>query len=561
MTTTATRGGAVADIAAPDTRGRRVFHHALANTLVASIVNFTVWFAVTFWVYLETRSVFATGVISGIYLVFTAASGVWFGGLVDRYRKRAVMLGSSAASLLFYATALAVYLLAEPATFTDPASPTLWVLVLLLMAGVIVGNLRGIALSTLVTLLVPAEGRDRANGLVGTVNGVSFLATSVISGLLVGLSGMFHALLVAVVANAAVIVHLAMVRIPEERVVPTEGAPTQRLDLRGTVAVVTAIPGLVALIAFSTINNFLGGVYMALMDAYGLSLVSVEVWGLLWGALSAGFIVGGLIISRRGLGTNPVRTLLLVNVVLWSVSSVFTLRSSIVLLAIGMFIYLCLMPYVEASEQTVLQKVVPFERQGRVFGFAQSVEQAASPLTAFLISPVAQFVAIPFMTTGTGAELIGGWFGTGPERGLALVFTVTGVIGLVLTVVAFRTRYYRQLSERYRTADQGVHPGEATPGPEIGGALSGVGGPFGVGGAAVEHGALPLVAGERGCPGELAPRLAVAPEAVEQIPAHGGQQVVAAEHRLPREPVDDLEPGGGAEDHGQRDGAVELHHR
>ncbi len=434
---------------------RRVFHHALANTLVASVVNFTVWFAVTFWVYLETRSVFATGVISGIYLVLTAASGVWFGGLVDRHHKRAVMLGSSAVSLAFYASALAVYLPADPATFRDPASPKLWVLVLLLMGGVIVGNLRAIALSTVVTLLIAEPERDRANGMVGTVNGVSFLVTSVISGLLVGLSGMFHALLVAVVATAVVIVHLLTVRIPEERVVSTDGAASGagRVDLRGTIAVVAAIPGLLAMIAFSTINNFLGGVYMALLDAYGLSLVSVEVWGLLFGVLSAGFIVGGLVIARRGLGANPVRTLLLVNVVLWGVSSVFTVYASIVLLAVGMFIYLCLIPYAEASEQTILQKVVPYERQGRVFGFAQSVELGASPLTAFLISPVAQFIAIPFMTTGAGADLIGGWFGTGPDRGIALVFTITGIIGLVLTLIAFRTRYYRQLSQRYLAAD------------------------------------------------------------------------------------------------------------
>ena len=441
----------------PETAGRRVFHHALVNTLVASVVNFTVWFAVTFWVYLETRSVFATGVISGIYLVFTSASGVWFGGLVDRYPKRAVMLGSSAVSLVLYGVALAVYLSADPTTFTDPASVTLWVLVLLLMAGVIVGNLRAIALSTLVTLLIPPEGRDRANGMVGTVNGASFLVTSVISGLLVGLSGMFHALLVAVVATAVVVLHLSAVRIPEERAVSTDGEPvTHKLDLRGTVAIVAAIPGLLALIAFSAINNFLGGVFMALLDAYGLSLVSVEVWGLLFGVLSAGFILGGLAISRWGLGTNPVRTLLLVNVVLWSVSSVFTLRSWIVLLGVGMFVYLCLVPFAEAAEQTILQRVVPYERQGRVFGFAQSVELAASPLTAFLISPVAQFVAIPFMTTGAGAELIGGWFGTGPERGLALVFTVTGLIGLVLTIVALRTRYYRQLSRRYLSAASGA---------------------------------------------------------------------------------------------------------
>lgn len=72
-----------------------------------------------------------------------------------------------------------------------------------------------------------------------------------------------------------------------------------------------------------------------------------------------------------------------------------------------------------SGRATVLQKVVPLERQGRVFGFAQSVEQAASPLTAFLIGPLTQFVVIPFMTDGAGADTIGGWFGMGPARGIA----------------------------------------------------------------------------------------------------------------------------------------------
>ena len=44
------------------------------------------------------------------------------------------------------------------------------------------------------------------------------------------------------------------------------------------------MPGLLALIAFSCLNNFLGGAFMALMDAYGLSMVSVQAWGLMWGA-------------------------------------------------------------------------------------------------------------------------------------------------------------------------------------------------------------------------------------------------------------------------------------
>jgi len=331
---------------------------------------------------------------------------------------------------------------------------------------VIAGNIRGIALPTLVTLLVPEHLRDRANGLVGTTTGVSFLVTSVISGLLVAFDGMRSTIVLAMVVSAASFVHLAGVRIEERRVVTTgDGADGGHgVDLKGTLRVVRGVPGLLALIAFSCFNNFIGGAFMAVMDPYGLELVSVQAWGLLWGVLSTGVIVGGLLITRTGVGANPVRTLLLVNLVLWTVCIVFPLKSSIVLLVIAVLPLMLVMPYAEAAEQTILQRVVPYERQGRVFGFAQSVEQAASPLTAFLVAPLTQFVMIPFMTDGAGARWIGPWFGTGPDRGMALVFIATGVIGLVVTGLALVSRPYRQLSEAYRDkiAASGT-PGGARP--------------------------------------------------------------------------------------------------
>jgi DHA3 family multidrug efflux protein-like MFS transporter len=58
-------------------------------------------------------------------------------------------------------------------------------------------------------------------------------------------------------------------------------------------------------------------------------------------------------------------------------------------------------------------------------------------------------IFIPFMTDGVGADTIGSWFGTGPDRGIALVFVLTGIIGLIVTALALRSRFYRQLSERY----------------------------------------------------------------------------------------------------------------
>ncbi len=428
----------------------KTFYQLLGNTLIANITNMTVWFALIFFVYLETRSVIATSFVSGIYLVTVAISGFWFGSLVDHYRKKQVMLLSGLVSLIVYAVGFAIYLAVPSETWKNPASLTLWIFVPLLLMGVIAGNIRGIALPTLITLLIPEEDRDKANGLAGTTTGIAFLIVSAISGFLVAHSGMYLVLILGMVMMIASSAHLFTMSIPEKEIIHVDGKPA-KLDIRGTFVIVSAIPGLLALIFFTTFNNFLGGVFMGLMDAYGLSLVSVQVWGVLFAVLSCGFIVGGLFIAKFGLGRNPLFAMFAANICIWVVSSLFTIQPSIALLTIGMFIYLSVVPFIEAAEHTIIQKVVPQERQGRVFGFAQSVEMAASPLTTFLIGPIAQLIFIPFMTTGAGVGLIGDWFGTGADRGIALVFTLTGIVGLIVTLVAMNTKYYRLLSVRYMT--------------------------------------------------------------------------------------------------------------
>lgn len=430
----------------------KTFYAILANSLAASLTNTFVWFAVTFWVYLETKSVIATSVMAGVYTVTVAFSGFFLGSLVDRYKKKRVMIFSSICSFFLYALAFIIFISTPPVVFTDPSSVILWVFIVLALFGAIAGNLRGIALSTLVTILIPEERRDKANGLVGTANGVAFLVASILSGMAIGFLGVFWMLAFAIGLTFLTIVHVWTLSIPEAKteVIHAE-AKSHSIDIRGTIRVINLVPGLFALIFFHTFNNFLGGVFMSLMDAYGLLLVSVQVWGVLWGFLSLAFIFGGLIVAKKGLGKNPLRTLFLGNIVMWTVCVFFTIQASIVLLTVGMFIWLCLIPFVEASEQTILQKVIPPERQGRVFGFAQSVEQAASPITAFLIGPIAQWIFIPFMTTGAGVDLLGTWFGTGTDRGLALLFTVSGLIGLIVTLLAMRSSSYRKLSENYES--------------------------------------------------------------------------------------------------------------
>lgn len=448
----------------------KTFYQILINTFVSSLTTSTVWFALIFFVYLQTKSVFATSIISGIYLLSTTLTGFWLGSIVDHNKKKNVMIGSNVLCLILFVIAALIYFVADESVFATAGHPVLWLWVIVILFGVIASNLRNITLPTLVKILIPEDRRDKANGLVGTVTGVSFLVVSAISGFLVSFGGMKYVFLFALPLLLISIIHLLFVKIDEDGVAEAEaqgevgqveGDASQtdagealskkgKIDVKGTLKAIKSVPGLLALILFATFNNFLGGVFMSLLDPYGLSMVAVEVWGLLWAFISTAFIVGGAYISTKGLGKSPLRALFLANIAIWIATIFMAIQPWIILLVISCYIYLAVVPFIEAAEHTIIQKVIPQDRLGRVFGFTQSVEQAASPLTAFLIGPIAEFIVIPFMSEGgKGAELIGDWFGVGTGRGIALIFTTVGVIGLACTLLAMRSKQYKQLSSFY----------------------------------------------------------------------------------------------------------------
>jgi len=429
----------------------RTFTGILVNTAMANITTSYLWFALTFWVYLETRNVIATGVIGGAYMLLIALSSISFGTFVDRYRKLAVMRFAAGFTLVMFVLSGVMFLLTPEQALLDLSQPWFWIFTLIILVGAVVENMRNIALSTTVTILIEPDKRANANGLVGMVQGLMFIVTSVLSGLSVGLLGMGWTVVVALVLTALAFAHLLTLRLPEEVRAATSDAQGG-FDLRGSWAAVMAISGLFALIIFSTFNNFIGGVYMALMDPYGLEMFPVEIWGTVFAVGATGFILGGALIGKFGLGSNPLGTLLIAVAVMGVVGAVFTVREWAWLYIAGIWLYMALVPVVEAAEQTVIQKVVPLPRQGRVFGFAMAFESAAAPITAFLIAPIAQFWIIPYARSAEGAAQLQPLLGEGTSRGIALVFLVAGLIMIAVALLAFLTPVYRRVTASYAQA-------------------------------------------------------------------------------------------------------------
>ena len=443
----ATAAAGRAPTAPPD--GFRLFLHVLVNTAIANITTSFLWFALTFWIYAETRNVIATGLIGGAYMLFVSAFSMFFGTLVDRFRKKAIMVWATVAALAVFVVDSAFFFVLGQQLIVDLTTPWFWIFAVVMLAGAVVAQLRRIALSTTVTLLVPDERRAKANGLVGTVNGIGMLVTSVFSGLSVAFLGMGWTLVIAVTALAVTLLHLLPLRIPEREIVHSEHQ-VRWVDIRGGWLAVRAAPGLLALVLFTALNNVFLGVAMAVTDPYGIDLFGVQAWGIWFAVASTGFILGGAVIAARGLGTNPVRTLLLVAASIGAVGALCTIREWGWLFVVGWWVIMALIPAVEAAEQTVIQRVVPYERQGRVFGFAMTFEAASAPILAVLIAPLAELWVIPYMRTDAGRQQWEWLVGTGDSRGIALIFVIAGAVCMILALAAFLTPQYRLISAQYR---------------------------------------------------------------------------------------------------------------
>lgn len=391
----------------------------------------------------------ATGIIGGSYMLLVALCSIWFGTVVDHHKKRSIMLFASLFTASAFLLAGFVYVLIPNSTMLVLTQPWFWLFAGIILVGAVVENMRNIALSTIVTLLVDKDKRANANGLVGTVQGIGFIITNVFSGLSVGLLGMGWTMVIACTLTVLALIHMYFVQIPEKGIAHDPELKNKQVDIKGSVAAIKAVPGLFGLLFFSMFNNFIGGSYMALMDPYGLTLFSVEMWGIIFGVAGTGFIAGGIVVAKFGLGKKPIKTLLLAVIVMGMIGAFFTIREWGWLFIAGIWLYMTLIPIIEAAEQTVIQRVVPYEKQGRVFGFAQALESSAAPLTAFIVAPIAQFIVIPYMNTDAGKSQFSWLLGVGEMRGVAFIFLISGLLIVAVAVLAFVSKTYRQVSASY----------------------------------------------------------------------------------------------------------------
>jgi hypothetical protein len=106
--------------------------------------------------------------------------------------------------------------------------------------------------------------------------------------------------------------------------------------------------------------------------------------------------------------------------------------------AIGAFCAHVTIAVVSGSNQAIWQSKVEPSAQGRVFAAQHMVARAASPLAYLLAGPLADRVFEPLLAAGGPlAGSVGGIVGTGPGRGIGLLFIVMGFLKMAVSTAGY----------------------------------------------------------------------------------------------------------------------------
>ena len=199
---------------------------------------------------------------------------------------------------------------------------------------------------------------------------------------------------------------------------------------------------LLMLLAF---NNLLVTLGMVLVTPYVLSFADEITLGLIASCSGVGLLLGGLCMATWG-GPKKLMTGILSGLV--AIGFCFFLigvSSSPIVIGIGGFCFLFANSILVGCSQTMWQKKVPAEVQGRVFATRRMLAWSTLPLGYLLAGPLGRFFENLMVASSSPPAFLVNVMGTGPGRGLGLLFLILGTVYLSVALFAVRNPYLTHL--------------------------------------------------------------------------------------------------------------------
>ena len=416
--------------------GVRTFGVVWFGQLVSNLGSSMTSFGLAIWVYDRTGSALQLSLIVMAARAPALVVSPFAGALVDRWdRRNAMILADTGAAVGTLATMVLIL----------TGSLQTWHLYLTLSFSGFFSAFQFPAYSAAVTLMIPKKHYARAAGLVQLAGSVGRVVAPAIAAAVVVSSGLGLIFGVDFATFLFAVGTLAFVRFPEAPPSIRRGTGIRALGLEAKEGLdfVLARRALLVLLLSFLIVNFAFAFQSVLLVPLLLNLTTEQAAGFIVSIGAAAIVTGSLVLSVWGGPANRIAGVFLPIAAMGMGLVLMGIRPEVGLVVAGLILMDGTHPIAGGSSQAIWQSKVPPELQGRVFAIRQLTAIAATPIAYLLAGTLADGVFEPLMNRATGP--LAAVFGTGPGRGIGVLFVATGILAIATVVAALRHPRIRNL--------------------------------------------------------------------------------------------------------------------
>jgi Na+/melibiose symporter-like transporter len=171
----------------------------------------------------------------------------------------------------------------------------------------------------------------------------------------------------------------------------------------------------------------------------------VRALGAVQSCTAIGVLIGSLLVTGMKPAKNKPRLIFLTCALVFTGNVVLSLSSRPWIWCAAVLYSYMAAAMMGANLTAYVRERVPIEVQGRVFSAKDTLQNGAIPLGLFLGGVLADRVFEPFMAAESPVRrALAPLFGTGKGAGIAVLFCIVGVLGVVLSLTCLTRPVFRQ---------------------------------------------------------------------------------------------------------------------
>ncbi|MBL8967788.1 MAG: MFS transporter [Spirochaetaceae bacterium] len=413
--------------------GMRGFLLVWIGQLVSVLASGMSGFALTLFVYRETGSATAMGLMQVAYLLPFLLMTPLAGVMVDRGDRRLMMalsdlvaaVGTIGVLVLSALGRLEVWHLYAAAALNGIGNTFQWP-----------------AYSAAISLMVPKEQYGRADGLMSLMESGPGILSPLLAGALLPVLGLTGILAIDLATFLLALGALALVAVPNPPRAPATETEKEKPGLLKEAgfgfAYIFKRPGLLGLqLVFLGVNLFssigfslLAPLVLARTGQDSLALASVQSAGAL------GAVGGGIVMSLWGGFKRRTYGVVLGCLAIGLFGTLGFGLAATMPLWIAMSVLGALFgPIANASSQAIWQSRVPPEFQGRVFSSRRLISWFTTPIAPLAAGLLADLAFEPLMRGPRPPALLAAIVGSGPGAGMSLILVACGLLTAAVSLI------------------------------------------------------------------------------------------------------------------------------